>query len=71
MVIIELKKIIDDIFTRYYDNEKFLKLLDVYTNKDDETINNGTVTIRDRDTMEQITLKIEEIKEYINEKIRF
>ena len=38
---------------------------------DDETINNGTVTIRDRDTMEQITLKIEEIKDYIEEKIKF
>ena len=38
---------------------------------DDETLNNGTVTIRDRDTMEQETLKIEEIKEYIKEKINF
>ena len=38
---------------------------------DDETINNGTVTIRDRDTMEQITLKVEEIVDYINEKIKF
>jgi len=38
---------------------------------DDETLNNGTVTIRDRDTMKQVTLKIEEIKAYINEKIRF
>ena len=37
---------------------------------DDETINNGTVTIRDRDTMEQITLKLEEVKDYINEKIK-
>ena len=38
---------------------------------DDETINNGTVTIRDRDTMEQITIKIEEIKKYIEDKIEF
>jgi len=38
---------------------------------DDETINNGTVTIRDRDTMEQITLKLEEVKDYIKEKINF
>lgn len=37
---------------------------------DDETINNGTVTIRDRDTMKQITLKLEEVKDYINEKIK-
>ena len=38
---------------------------------DDETLNNGTVTIRDRDTMEQITIKIDEIKSYIEEKIKF
>ena len=38
---------------------------------DDETINNGTVTVRDRDTMEQITLKLEEVKAYIENKIRF
>lgn len=38
---------------------------------DDETLNNNTVTIRDRDTMTQITLKIDEVKDYINDKIRF
>ena len=38
---------------------------------DDETINNGTVTIRDRDTMEQITLKIGEVVNYIEDKIAF
>lgn len=38
---------------------------------DDNTLNNGTVTIRDRDTMEQITLKVEEIANYINQKIKF
>jgi len=38
---------------------------------DDETINNNTVTIRNRDTMEQITLKVDEVVEYINEKIKF
>ncbi|MCM1053133.1 MAG: glycine--tRNA ligase [Ruminococcus sp.] len=38
---------------------------------DDETINNGTVTIRLRDTMEQVTLKIEELKDYIEEVIKF
>jgi len=36
---------------------------------DDETINNNTVTIRDRDTMEQITLKLDEVKDYIESKI--
>ncbi|MDD3241731.1 MAG: glycine--tRNA ligase [Bacilli bacterium] len=38
---------------------------------DDNTLNNNTVTIRDRDTMEQITLPIEEIKDYIKSKIEF
>lgn len=38
---------------------------------DDETINNGTITIRDRDTMQQITLKMEETIDYVKEKIKF
>ena len=38
---------------------------------DDNTLNENTVTIRDRDTMEQITLKIEEIVPYINSKLEF
>ena len=38
---------------------------------DDETINNNTVTIRDRDTMEQITLNLDEVEKYIKEKIQF
>ena len=38
---------------------------------DDETINNGTVTIRDRDTMEQITISVDEVVDYINKKIQF
>ena len=38
---------------------------------DDETINNGTVTIRNRDTMEQITLKLDEIVNYVNENSEF
>jgi glycyl-tRNA synthetase len=38
---------------------------------DDETVNNNTVTIRDRDTMKQITLKVDEIIPYINAKIKF
>ncbi len=36
---------------------------------DDETLNNNTVTVRDRDTMEQITLKVDEIKDYIQKKM--
>ena len=38
---------------------------------DFETENDGCVTIRDRDTMEQIRIKIEEVKDYINEKLEF
>ena len=38
---------------------------------DDETINNGTVTLRDRDTMKQITLKVEDVKDYVLERIKF
>jgi len=32
---------------------------------------NGTVTVRDRDTMEQITLKIDELIPYIESKLEF
>ena len=38
---------------------------------DDETINNNTVTIRDRDTMEQITLSLDEVETYVKERIQF
>ena len=38
---------------------------------DDETLNNNTVTIRDRDTMEQVTLNLSAIEDYINNKIKF
>ncbi len=38
---------------------------------DDETIQHNTVTIRDRDTMEQITLPLDQIVEYITKQIAF
>lgn len=38
---------------------------------DDETLNNNTVTIRDRDTMKQITLNLDEVKDYVLNKINF
>lgn len=38
---------------------------------DDETLNNGTITIRDRDTMKQITINVDEIEEYVKERIKF
>ena len=36
---------------------------------DDETLSKGTVTVRDRDTMEQKTMTISELKEFLMEKI--
>ncbi len=38
---------------------------------DDNTLKNNTVTIRDRDTMEQITIHLNEVTEYINQRIKF
>jgi len=38
---------------------------------DDETINNNTVTIRNRDTMMQDVVNIDDLVKYIEEKIRF
>ena len=38
---------------------------------DDETIDNNTVTVRYRDTMEQITLKIDELHEFLENAIKF
>ena len=38
---------------------------------DDDTLNNNTVTIRNRDTMEQETIKLDEIVDYIKERIQF
>lgn len=38
---------------------------------DENTLNNNTVTIRDRDTMEQITISVDELVDYIREKTRF
>ena len=38
---------------------------------DEETLNNNTVTLRNRDTMEQITLNLDEVVNYINKNIQF
>ena len=38
---------------------------------DFDTEATGTVTVRDRDTMEQERVKIEDLKNYIEEKMRF
>lgn len=38
---------------------------------DDETINNNTVTIRDRDTMKQEVVKLDDLVNYIEKRIQF
>lgn len=38
---------------------------------DDNTIQNDTVTVRDRDTMEQVTIPVPELVSYIEERIQF
>ncbi len=38
---------------------------------DEDTLSNNTVTVRDRDTMEQVTININELTNYISEKIKF
>ena len=38
---------------------------------DFDTLEDGTVTIRDRDTMEQIRIPMEDVEKYIEEKIQF
>lgn len=38
---------------------------------DFDTLEDNTVTIRDRDSMEQVRVKIEEVKQYIEEKMEF
>ena len=38
---------------------------------DFDTLEDGCVTIRDRDTMEQIRIKIEEVRKYVEEKLEF
>ncbi len=37
---------------------------------DDNTLNDNTVTIRDRDTMEQVVIKVDELEKYIEERIK-
>lgn len=38
---------------------------------DFETLEDNMVTIRDRDTMEQVRIKIEDVEEYIKERVKF
>ena len=38
---------------------------------DDETLNSNTVTLRFRDTMEQIVLNVDEVASYVEDKIKF
>ena len=38
---------------------------------DFDTLNDETVTIRDRDTMEQIRIKVDDLIDYVNKKIEY
>ena len=38
---------------------------------DDETLKNNTVTVRDRDTMEQVTLSLDDVVNYIHDRVQF
>ncbi len=38
---------------------------------DENTLSENTVTVRDRDTMKQITLKLDEVEAYVKERIQF
>lgn len=38
---------------------------------DDNTLNDNTVTVRDRDTMQQITISVDELVNYVEERIKF
>ena len=38
---------------------------------DDETLNNNTVTVRNRDTMKQITISLDDVVDYITKKTEF
>lgn len=38
---------------------------------DDETINNNTVTVRDRDSMQQVTISLDDLENYISNRIKF
>ena len=49
----------------------FCVTVDFQTVGDDETPADNCVTVRDRDTMEQVRFPISELKEYIAEKVKF
>lgn len=38
---------------------------------DDQTLQDGTVTLRNRDTMEQVRMRVEEVRAKIQSEIRF
>ena len=38
---------------------------------DFDSENDGSVTIRDRDTMEQVRIKIDEVEKYISDRLKF
>ncbi len=76
----EIYKKLSHSFMVYYDDSgsigKRYRRSDIYGTPfaitiDDDTLSKNTVTIRNRDTMQQITLKIDDVAEYILQKIQF
>ena len=61
------------------DNKKKFKEVEdqdvININNDEDNngklLNNNTVTVRDRDTMEQVTISLDELVKYIEDKISF
>ena len=58
---------------RYYDINENRKSNCTYIGTIDrfETENDGCVTVRDRDTMQQVRIPMAEVKSYISEKLKF
>ena len=51
--------------------ETVIRISGKVVKRDEDTINNNTVTLRNRDTMEQIKLDVSEIVDYVSSRIKF
>jgi hypothetical protein len=51
-------------------DNKWVPVSDSEIDPDDDTLENDIVTLRDRDTMKQIKIKVSDLKSYIEDKIR-
>ena len=62
--VINFKKVLDEKKIPYYSCIKEFTI-------DDNKLNDDVVTIRNRDTMEQETIKVSEIASYVESKLKF